>query len=235
MAKNKWLCISVLSALSGVSVASAQHGSPHDVEKMDTNGDGVVTTAEVEAGALDHFNKSDTNHDGKVTADELKSQFGAMKHDEATHEPDSFAKLDANGDGKLEKGELAKMPAAKFKKLDADKNGSLSAAELVKGQPEPHGQGVGGPHPEHGEMMKGMLPGDTNHDGALTKAEAQADASSMAKRLDADGDGKISKDELAKLHGMHGMPEAAGHGVGKTGKDEGAHGGMHHAPPKPQK
>ena len=46
---------------------------------------------------------------------------------------DAFAKLDANKDGKLSKGEMAKDPkAAHFSMLDTDKNGSLSRAEFAK-------------------------------------------------------------------------------------------------------
>ena len=56
---------------------------------------------------------------------------GQMDHSQMTD--DAFAKLDANKDGKLSKGEMAKDPkAAHFSMLDTDKNGSLSRAEFAK-------------------------------------------------------------------------------------------------------
>ena len=246
MTKNKWLCMYVVSALSGASAAAAQaHGSPHDLEKLDANADGVITSAEFETAAVDRFSKSDTNHDGKVSADEMKAGFGDPKMAAVMHESDMFTKSDANHDGKLDKGELPKMPAAMFKKLDTDKSGALSAAEMQK-HPDMQGKPAGGMHPEH--EMKG-LPGDANNDGALTKPEAQAEAQKMFKQLDANGDGKLSKEELAKMHGAHGEgphgmgmhgegPHGEGaHGEGAHGKPGGeAHGGMQHpAAPVPAK
>ncbi len=185
MTKNKLLLVSVLSALAGAGVAAAQPGDGHRFEKLDTNGDGVVTTAEFEAGMLKRWSDSDTNHDGKVTADEFKAHF-------AEHAQERFAKLDVNHDGVLQRSEVAKMPDAIFTKIDADKSGTLSKAEMENARPFMHGKG---PHGDKG------LPGDTNGDGAVTKDEVTAHAQEIAKKLDANGDGKITKDELA--HGHH--------------------------------
>ena len=241
MTKKTQLCMGALIAAvcaSGAGSALA-HGTPEDIEKLDANHDGAVTAAEFEAGALDHWAKCDANHDGKATMDEMKAQMAAMM---AKHEPDMFAKSDANGDGVLEKTELAKMPAPMFKKLDTDKNGTLSPAEMAK-HPDAHGKAAGGMHHEQVEMK--ALPGDANNDGALTKPEAQAEAQKMFKQLDANGDGKATKDELAKSMAMHGMPMHGMHGEAGHGhaqahdmpmKEEAGHGGMHHpAPAAPAK
>ena len=184
MTKNKLLLVSVLSSLGIVGGAAAQGDGADHFQKLDSNGDGVVTTAELEAGALARWTRSDTNKDGKVTADEAKSQFDQ-------HKQEMFTKHDVNGDGKLSKDELGKMPEARFTALDTDKDGSISQTEMEAG------------HPGKGKMaakLEGKLPGDSNGDGAITKEEAVTGAQQWAKKLDADGDGKITKEELAKGH-----------------------------------
>ena len=188
MTKNKLLLVSVLSALTTVSVAAAQPGAAEHFAKLDTNADGVVTTTELEAGALTRFSNADTNKDGKLTADEMKAAFAA-------HKQERFAKRDANGDGLLERSEVARMPDAFFDKLDTDKSGALSPAELQNAHFDHHGKG---------EFKK--LPGDADGDGVVTKAEAVAGADKMAKKLDTNGDGKLSQDELANApwHHHHG-------------------------------
>jgi Ca2+-binding EF-hand superfamily protein len=187
MTKNKWLLVSVISALAGVGVASAQPGGGKHFEKLDTNGDGVVTTSEFQASFLERWTKSDVNQDGKVTAEEFK-----QKHE--AHGQERFAKLDANGNGTLERSEIAKMPDEHFARIDADKSGTLTQAELSQGHFKGHGKG---------HDMKG-LPGDADNDGVVTKAEAQAGLDAMVQKLDADSDGKLTQEELSHGRGHHG-------------------------------
>lgn len=196
MAKNKWLMLSVLSVVSGIGVASAQPGGgPAKLEKLDTNGDGTVTTSEFQAHLLTRFDTADTNKDGKITADEAKAAFDA-------HKQGRFEKLDTNGNGTIERSEVEKMPEGLFTKIDADKSGTLSQAEFEAGHPKaPEGK-VEGKGMHHG------LPGDTNNDGTVTKEEATAEAQKLTKKLDADSDGKLTQEELSKMH--HGGPEGRG-------------------------
>ncbi|MDB4989069.1 MAG: EF-hand domain pair family protein [Myxococcaceae bacterium] len=189
MTKNKLLMVSVLSALTASSAALAQPGGAGHFAKLDTNSDGVVTTAELEAGAVSRFTSADANHDGKVTADEMKAAF-------AQHKQERFTERDANHDGVLQRSEVPKMPDAAFTKLDVDKSGTLSSTELQNGHLGHHGKG---------DLKK--LPGDADGDGVVTKSEAVAGADKLAKQLDSNGDGKLSQDELAKgpwHHGGHG-------------------------------
>jgi Ca2+-binding EF-hand superfamily protein len=159
MTKNKWLLGSVLSTVAFVGVAAAQPGPSKHFEQMDSNGDGVVTSAELEKGFLERFTKSDANHDGKVTSDEFKAQHEAMKKEHEKHE----------GMGHGGRG---------------------------------HGHGHDGKGPD-GKGPHG-LPGDSNGDGVVTKAEAQADVQTMLKKLDTNSDGKLTKDELDKGPMGHG-------------------------------
>ena len=66
------------------------------------------------------FDRYDKDHDEAITRDELlKSRRKA------------FAKLDKNGDGKLDFREWAHATYDKFDKADADKSGRLSRAEFA--------------------------------------------------------------------------------------------------------
>lgn len=185
--QNKWLLVSMISTLAGVGVAAAQPGGDH-FAKMDTNGDGTVTTAEFEAGALARWTEADANKDGKVTADEFKAVHEA-------HKQERFTKEDVNGDGLLQRSEVAKMPEEFFTKLDANKDGALSKDELAS--MKHHGKS-----PEEGRARP--LPGDENNDGVVTKAEAVAGSQKWAKKIDANGDGTLTKEELKAAHPHHG-------------------------------
>ncbi|MDB4976401.1 MAG: hypothetical protein JWN48_4742 [Myxococcaceae bacterium] len=195
MTKNKLLLVSVLSTLAGVGVAAAQPGGPTHLAKLDTNADGVVSTAELEAGALQRFTSADANQDGKLTADEMKAAFAA-------HKQERFSQRDANGNGVLERSEVPRMPDAWFAKVDADKSGTLSPTELQNAHLAHHGKG---------ESQK--LHGDADGDGVVTQAEALAGADKLAKKLDSNGDGKLTTDELANApwhaHGHRGHHEHA--------------------------
>jgi Ca2+-binding EF-hand superfamily protein len=191
--QNKWLLVSLISTLAGTSVAAAQHGGGK-LEELDTNGDGVVTTAEFQAHALDRWTQADANKDGKVTADEFKAAHAA-------HAQEHFAKKDSNGDGVLQRNEVQKMPDEFFTKLDTNKDGVLSKDEMAAFGPGKHFAKV--------EEGKG-LPGDENEDGVITKDEAIAGSQKWAKKIDVNGDGTLSKDELQKAHPHHGFHEGQG-------------------------
>jgi Ca2+-binding EF-hand superfamily protein len=189
--QNKWMLVSIISTLAGVGVAAAQPGGGKHFERLDTNGDGTVTTAEFQAGALARWTEADANKDGKVTVDEFKAVHEA-------HRAERFSKEDTNGDGVLQRSEVAKMPDEFFAKLDANKDGALSKDEMASFKPKHHlGKGE-----EEGKAKR--LPGDENQDGVVTKEEAIAGSQKWAKKIDANGDGTLTKEELMKGHPHHG-------------------------------
>ncbi|AWN14816.1 EF-hand domain-containing protein [Salinisphaera sp. LB1] len=109
---KKYLTLSLLVAGLSVSAAgfAADNGAAdHDPDsqaifkKLDTNGDGRLTAAEMtrlrEVIKQQMFDKLDTNHDGKIE----KSEFEAQAKARADH---LFAKLDANGDGVISADEM---------------------------------------------------------------------------------------------------------------------------------
>jgi len=191
MAKNKWLLVSVLSAISSVSgVVAAQPGGAGHFVKLDSNADGVVTSAEFQARVLAHFTQADVDRDGKVTADEAKARLAA-------HKQQRFNKRDANTNGVLERAEVAKMPAVMFARLDVDRSGGLSQSELSQGLSR------AGKCPRRGLTR---LPGDADHDGVVTQPEASLGVQKMMQRLDTNSDGKLTPDELGR--GRHLSPLA---------------------------
>lgn len=68
---------------------------------------------------------SDTDGDGKVSRAEFVAAAKAGKHDPSKR----FAKLDANGDGMLDRTEIDAMLSQRFKRLDTNGDGLLSADE----------------------------------------------------------------------------------------------------------
>lgn len=118
----------------------------------------------------------DTDSNGKVTQEELAAHRAAM-----------FAAFDANGDGTLNSEELAARELARFTETmpartarildrrDANGDGSLSLDEMGDGPMEDHFARI-----------------DTDNDGAISQAEAEAAVQGFGERR---GKGK---------HGMKG-------------------------------
>jgi Ca2+-binding EF-hand superfamily protein len=185
--KRTLIMLSAVATLAGASLASAQpNGGAKRFEKLDANGDGVVTLQEMEAGALARFAKADANKDGKVTAEERRAAFEA-------HKRERFAKRDANGNGLLERSEVERMPEKWFAKLDANGDGALSQDELRNM-----------PHKGRGKHFKGARGGEGAGDRTITKAEVSAKVKERFQKLDKNGDGRLTQDELKRGKGTWG-------------------------------
>jgi hypothetical protein len=126
--------------------------------------------------------------------------------------PIDFAATDANGDGKLTAEELKASHDARVKAMDADGDGFISAAEI-----EANMLAQMKPRLEKMARMR-VAAQDTDNDGKLSLQEASEmpRADQMFARMDADGDGAISKDELAKA-----MERMGGHGTWRHKKGDG--------------
>lgn len=135
-------------------------------------------------------------------------------------------RIDENGDRLISRSEAAAHPrlAQQFDAIDTNKDGSLDMQEM-----HAHHQARMKEH--HQNVESRFKEADTDRDGALTKAEAEA-ANIMPvvhhfAQLDTDQNGKVTMAELQapgmqhRGHGAHG-----GHGGGK-------HGGANHME-KPQ-
>ena len=97
---------------------------------------------------------------------------------------------DTNADGLISRAEAAALPrlAERFDAIDANKDGQLSADELKAARGR------------HGGGMRGA---DADHDGRVSQQEFLARAAARFQRLDTNGDGFISQEEMAAGHHGH--------------------------------
>ena len=84
--------------------------------KIDTNGDGVISRAEYQAWVDGRFDKLDSNGDGSVDANEIASSPATAARVEKRAE--GFVKrFDQSGDGKVSKSDFEAKEMARFDKL----------------------------------------------------------------------------------------------------------------------
>jgi len=108
-----------------------------DFGTLDTDGDGKVTKAEIDARRLDRQKAMDPDADGFITLEEMKSHAAAQAKQRAEAMVDRmFAGLDTDKDGKLSAAEAMSGPMAggrgmdrMFDRLDRDGDGAISQAE----------------------------------------------------------------------------------------------------------
>jgi hypothetical protein len=126
----------------------------------------------------------DANHDGVIDADEIANASAVLKT------------LDKNGDGKLTTDEyLGKRPGPRRGGDDSDTNApAADAPSSSNDRPHagPGGPGGGHRHPPVPAIVKAL---DANHDGVID-ADEIANASTVLKTLDKNGDGKLTHEEF---------------------------------------
>lgn len=108
-------------------------------------------------------------------------------------------RFDKNKDGKLTRDELPPQMAQWLMRADADQDGAISKSELMEAQQRiaamRGGAGAGGPPgmPSADEIFQRL---DKNGDGKLTKDEIPAPMAERFAQADTNGDGVITKAEL---------------------------------------
>ncbi|WP_437774296.1 EF-hand domain-containing protein [Sorangium sp. So ce1097] len=100
------------------------------IKRLDKNGDGKLTVAELPEKAQKRLAKADTNKDGVLSAEELKAHAELRKKDRAAKQKERFARKDKNGDGFLTKDEVGDKRWERFKAADANRDNKVSADEL---------------------------------------------------------------------------------------------------------
>ncbi len=106
------------------------HGGRRDpFARFDTNADGLLTVDEVPEMFWEHIMTADTDADGGISPAELEAI--AMEH----HRRDPIAKFDANEDGALTIDEVPERVWEKVSQADANEDGLVTADELVAARP----------------------------------------------------------------------------------------------------
>ncbi len=238
-----------LLAVPAFTMAEAPEGRKPDraalFQRLDSNGDGIVTKDEVPEEKRGQFDRllreSDKNGDGQVSKDEFLASGdqgrpaggpGAGRPDDSPPAEVVFQHTDANGDGKLERSEVPEGRREGFDRMvdnfDTDNDGKLNLEEFRKGFAISRGMPVEGPRPD-GPPGGPQGPGapsplfaalDTNHDGKISGDELYSATASL-KKLDRDGNGTITLQE-ASAGSREGEPGKRPGGAPATG----AAGGM---------
>jgi hypothetical protein len=120
-----------LTAASALLFGAALAQAHPQKTRLDTNGDGSVDLAELQAArpdfTVEQFNKADANGDGLLSRDELRAAHGRARFERLDQDgsggvsldemkavkpgitPEHYGKLDANGDGQVTQDEMRAM------------------------------------------------------------------------------------------------------------------------------
>jgi Ca2+-binding EF-hand superfamily protein len=153
----------------------------HVFERMDENKDGKITREEAQAAGKRLFAKLDQNGDAQITQAESDAGARAIRNEELGAR---FDELDADRDGRLTSAE-AQVPPQVFQRLDTNKDKSLSKEEFLA-RPDFRA--------EHRDFE--FKRADANHDGKVTREEADKAATTRFDAVDADHDGVITRKEF---------------------------------------
>lgn len=148
---------------------------PRVMAVLDTDRDGAISKEEL-TKAVDHFSELDTNNDGKIDPPELMGfppGRGPMPGGPEMARPEGrptdgprpegrpgngpnpfFARMDANGDGKVSQEEAPERLKENFARMDKDGDGFITEAELRAGFEGVRGQRPGQPEGQNGARPK---------------------------------------------------------------------------------
>ncbi len=179
------------------SVQGTRHAEQHRArwQQADLDKDGQLSKAEAQAAGMKHvamnFDAIDSNKDGKVSEIELRSwmQSRRAQHQQLHQQHRTTAQ-----------GGAVQAKQDPFGKAPSLASGATQQPVHPHQPPSDGGMAFKSPEQRQAAMAERFSKADTNKDGALTKAEAQAAGMHRIVEhfdiIDANKDGKITQDEL---------------------------------------
>jgi len=197
MHMKNYLLAAAAAVLAG-GVALAQAAPPAPVRPM---ADGAMTRDEVVGMVRDHFSRFDSDKDGAITTQEIgalheqrmamRSEKGGeqhvMMHEGPIGDPNAaFDRLDANKDGTISREEFASGREQRIEKRIVMREKIKDARKAGKlGEMRAHRTGG----------MRMIVMADSDKDGRITLAEAEAMALKHFDEMDSNHDGKVTREE----------------------------------------
>ena len=214
MPKGLLVAGAAIAAIGATAAVSAQPGSQRPGK------DRIETRAEVTTDVARKFAALDSNRDGFVTQAEIDAKAGARaakaeKRADHFDPAKLFAKLDSNKDGKVTRAEadvaIGQRMAAKgkpadradnragriFDRADSNRDGAITLAEL-SAAPRPTPKAAKGPG--GGRIGRMFNAADANRDGKVSQAEMQSAALQHFDRADTNRDGQVTPEERRSAH-----------------------------------
>ena len=189
-------------------------------QRLDADKDGKVSKDEAQGPVRDAFDRIDANTDGSLSEDELAqaaNRFGGQppggpRPGTPGFRPPLVTALDTDGDGELSAGEI-EAAGKSLLKLDRNGDGKLGPDELFagaggsppgrpgegrpgEGRPGEGRPGEGRPGADAAAVGERLKAADANGDGKLSKEEAPDRLKENFDRIDANSDGFIDETEL---------------------------------------
>lgn len=188
------------------------------ITALDADGSGDISAEEIRSAPA-NLRSLDADGSGALEIAELLPPRG--DRGQRNQDPDAIAgrlmRFDENGDGELDSNELPVRLHRAAAQLDTDNTRSLSREELAKGiadgtlggdrgeqGPASGGGGMGGPGAADPSRFLRRMPVmaalDRDESGTIEAAEIDGAARALAK-IDMDGDGTITADEMRPSRG----------------------------------
>lgn len=205
-------------ASTELAASPSQHGRGFGAAQLfqqaDKNADGRLTADEWNASAGERFAAADANKDGQLDATELAA---LAPNGGGRRGGPPMQMLDSDGDGKVSLQEFTSHVAQRFQRADADNDGVVTQQEWSSRAPGMggHGPGMGGRGPGmrgpgagmgmHGgpNVEQMFAKADADHDGKVTRAEADALRARLFAEADSNHDGKLDQAEIEAMRAQH--------------------------------
>jgi Ca2+-binding EF-hand superfamily protein len=191
----------------------------NDFFQLDANSDGKLNRGDIDLHelmesiqrrtfALSFVMRFDLDSDGAVTEDEIRR---AMRYELRAQlsqaAADIFGKPRAMSSDALEK--QIDNTVHSIMALDVDKDGKVSFAEASKFSLPGMGLGLGLGQNGQSARIRQVLALEAGSKGEITLPDYQDAGEALFRKIDSDGDGKVSQQELADYRRQPGSPDAA--------------------------